>query len=214
MRGEIRFGAITGLVLAALAAGPVAARESEEVDVERACAREAPAGVKVGDCIRDARAAQEWTKRYQDSAVALADGFMPSECVDGSAEDPPEDGAMGEHWFHPGRLQDADGHGQEVVIGEPEILLYIPTLLGRKLVAVEWSVTALVNGQDYFGSETPSPSDTSPAPRLFGRKFDGPMAGHNAFQPWHYDIHVWLWEENPSGVFAHYNPRLSCTPGA
>ena len=32
-------------------------------------------------------------------------------------------------------------------------------------------------------------------------------------QPWHYDLHVWLWEKNPDGIFAQYNRRLSCKDG-
>jgi hypothetical protein len=57
-----------------------------------------------------------------------------------------------------------------------------------------------------------------------GRSFDGPMQGHNLVQawpsevhltpqPWHYDLHVWLWEENPDGIFAQYNRRVSCKDG-
>ena len=29
--------------------------------------------------------------------------------------------------------------------------------------------------------------------------------------PVHYDLHVWLWKHNPSGVFAPFNPDASCT---
>jgi hypothetical protein len=50
------------------------------------------------------------------------------------------------------------------------------------------------------------------------------MQGHNLVQawpshlhltpqPWHYDLHVWLWEENPDGIFAQYNRRVSCKRG-
>jgi hypothetical protein len=30
--------------------------------------------------------------------------------------------------------------------------------------------------------------------------------------PVHYDLHVWLWHENPSGMFERVNPDLSCPP--
>jgi hypothetical protein len=36
------------------------------------------------------------------------------------------------------------------------------------------------------------------------------MPGHNPSMPWHYDQHVWLFETNPSGLFAPFNPALSC----
>ena len=63
----------------------------------------------------------------------------------------------------------------------------------------------------YYGIAPPDQSRVSPAPVMFrGRSFDGPLAGTRAIQPWHYDLHVWLWERNPSGLFAQYNPNLSC----
>ncbi len=49
-------------------------------------------------------------------------------------------------------------------------------------------------------------------PTLFGQPFDGPMAGHNPQMPWHYELHVWAWEANPSGLFSSWNPNVSCTP--
>jgi hypothetical protein len=49
-------------------------------------------------------------------------------------------------------------------------------------------------------------------PSLFGQPFDGPVLGHGApgVMPIHYDLHVWVAEENPSGVFAMFNPEVSC----
>ena len=47
-------------------------------------------------------------------------------------------------------------------------------------------------------------------PSLFGVTFDGPMPGHNPTMPIHYDLHVWLFADNPSGMFAPFNPTLSC----
>lgn len=47
-------------------------------------------------------------------------------------------------------------------------------------------------------------------PTLFGRAFDGPMLGHGPGMPVHYDQHVWLWKHNPNGMFAQWNPTLSC----
>jgi hypothetical protein len=28
--------------------------------------------------------------------------------------------------------------------------------------------------------------------------------------PIHYDLHVWLWQHNPSGLFAPWNPDVTC----
>ena len=83
----------------------------------------------------------------------------------------------------------------------PEILLYDPKANGElELVGVEyWK-------RDADGSL----ATNDDLPSLFGRPFDGPMPGHNPAMPVHYDLHVWVAEANPSGVFALFNPALSC----
>ena len=45
----------------------------------------------------------------------------------------------------------------------------------------------------------------------------GPMDGHEPIMPTslrHYDLHVWLWKDNPRGMFTSTNAALKCTPGA
>jgi hypothetical protein len=32
------------------------------------------------------------------------------------------------------------------------------------------------------------------------------------FEP-HYDLHVWLYRDNPNGMFAQFNPNVSCAHG-
>ena len=49
-----------------------------------------------------------------------------------------------------------------------------------------------------------------PHRQLFGQTFDGPMPGHIPTMPWHWDLHVWVWAHNPSGMFAEWNPSLQC----
>ena len=39
---------------------------------------------------------------------------------------------------------------------------------------------------------------------------NGPMAGHNPQMPWHYDLHAWVIENNPAGMFSQWNPSISC----
>jgi hypothetical protein len=41
-------------------------------------------------------------------------------------------------------------------------------------------------------------------PVLFGQKF----AQVDAFQLW--GLHAWVWKENPSGIFASWNPTVTC----
>ena len=179
-----------GAASPALAAHVERKHASQQASDRKQCTR---AGVVVAECVEHVRAARIATRKYQDPAAALADGFVPNECVDGSAESPPQEGAMGEHWVNFGRYSDS-----RLSIEEPEILLYVPAPVGKRLAAVEWFI--------------PEADAAGGSPRLFGRAFDGPMDGHIPLQPRHYDLHVWLWEHNPDGLFAHYNPRLSCTP--
>ncbi len=45
---------------------------------------------------------------------------------------------------------------------------------------------------------------------LFGQTFQGPMRAHHPGMEKHYDLHVWLWKENPEGLFAEWNPDVTC----
>ena len=50
-------------------------------------------------------------------------------------------------------------------------------------------------------------------PQLFGAEFDGPMEGHHPLMPLglhHYDLHVWLFKDNPVGLFRPTNPAVKC----
>jgi len=134
------------------------------------------------------------TAKYHDVNVALADGFVPTpQCVQ-----EPGLGGMGIHYIHPARLMDA-----EVNILEPEILLYVESGNGLKLLSVEYwfSIGA---------PDTPVPNPAPPSPIIFGRPLDGPMEQHEPGQPPHYDLHAWVWKANPSGIFAPFNPNVSC----
>lgn len=75
---------------------------------------------------------------------------------------------------------------------QPEVLLYEPQRNGSpRLVGVEYIV--------------PRAAWTGAAPPvLFGREF--PYI--EEFDV--YGLHVWVWRENPGGMFAANNPRVSC----
>lgn len=201
-----------------LVLGAPASASAAEPDLERSCARYASDGVRVAECVQELRIARDATAKYRDDpAVAEGDGFVKTDdCTDAAYEgEDPALGAVGEHWVHPERMTD-----EKLDPREPEILLYVNTPGGRRLVAVEWSFQRIQRGPDlvgglpYFGIAPPDPSRTVPPPRMFGGKaFDGPMQGHHPHQPWHYDLHVWLWEENAQGIFARWNRRVSCTDG-
>jgi hypothetical protein len=92
----------------------------------------------------------------------------------------------------------ADG---QLDVTKPEILVYQPTRRGKlRLGAVEYFQ---VDDDQDLATDADRPS-------LFGMPFDGPMLGHDAEMPIHYDLHVWLYRHNPAGQFAMWNPRVSC----
>jgi len=100
-------------------------------------------------------------------------------------ENPPE-GGMGFHYANEELL---DG---EVNLLEPEALLFAPWPNGDvKFVAVEYIVPiGAWEGED--------------PPTLLGQEFGlNEPAGIWA-------LHIWLWQHNPSGLFADWNPRISC----
>ena len=81
----------------------------------------------------------------------------------------------------------------------PEVLLYLPDANGNlELVGVEY-LKFDADGSLLTDDDRPS---------FFGQPFNGPMPGHNPRMPVHYDLHVWVAEQNPSGVYAQWNPAL------
>jgi hypothetical protein len=134
------------------------------------------------------------TANYHDVNAALADGFVPTpQCVQ-----EPGLGGMGIHFIHPARLMDP-----AINLLEPEILLYGETKDGLQLLGVEYF-------QGIGAPDTPIPDPAPPAAIVLGRPLDGPMDAHEPGQPPHYDLHVWIWKANPSGIFAPFNPNVSC----
>ncbi len=82
---------------------------------------------------------------------------------------------------------------------KPNVLIYEPDGKNLRLVAVEW-----------FAPLTP---ETKERPSLFGQPFLGPMEGHEPLIPKdfvHYDLHAWLFKDNPLGMFAPTNPTVTC----
>lgn len=142
------------------------------------------------DALQAAKAA---TARYHSFEQAQAAGYTIAgePCV---AE--PGLGAMGIHAVNPALIGDP-----AIDPAQPELLLYLPKANGRlELIGVEYFK---VDADQNLATDADRPS-------LFGQPFDGPMPGHNPTMPIHYDLHVWLSEDNPAGLFAPFNPNLSC----
>ena len=103
-------------------------------------------------------------------------------------------GGMGIHFVNGGLI------GPPPDPMKPAILMYEPVGEKLELVAVEW-LAPYIPGK-------------SKRPSLFGRKFHGPMEGHEPILPkqfHHYDFHVWLFKKNPKGMFADTNADVKCS---
>jgi len=116
-----------------------------------------------------------------DKAIAAGWAAQITPCMESAA------GGMG---FHYGNVALIDGSAR---VDQPELLLYEPGSNGQlRLVAVEYIIPYTFRSRD----ATP--------PVLFGREFK-----HNdVFQLW--ALHAWVWKDNPSGIFADWNPLVSC----
>ena len=80
----------------------------------------------------------------------------------------------------------------------PNVLIYEPVGDKLELVAAEWLVPVTVAKE---------------RPVLFGQPFQGPMEGHEPLIPQgfvHYDLHAWLFKDNPIGMFSPTNPDVTC----
>jgi hypothetical protein len=165
-----------------------------------AVASAGPLGSKELQAVRAAVA------KYHDYDVARADGYdlAGEPCVSSPA------GGMGIHAPNPA-LTRSDALDPE----HPEILLYQRRADGSlELVGVEYWHIALANTPNgpapWFGADAPPLGFFTARPTILGHAFDGPMAGHNPQMPWHYDLHVWVVNENPAGTFAQFNPAVRC----
>ena len=158
------------------------------------------------------------TEKYQDVKVALAEGFIrdPSnmcETADMMGR-PAADGAMGVHYFRPDLLgitappnPRVNGNGTHTDFRAPAILIYEPQADGSmQLVAVEnlvfqasWAAAGHDSPPTYYGVPYDNMKDDPATPV---------DEAHN-FEP-HFDRHVWIYRENPNGVFKPLNPAVSC----
>ena len=170
-----------------------------------------PAAAATFSVAPDLAAVRAATAKFHDISVAYAAGYTTQfePCVEN-----PGVGVMGVHARNESLMAD-----QLLDPLRPELLLYAPTSNGRyRLTGVEYFEIVLLRNPDTnevapWISPDPWPSNyevVTPTPQLFGRTFDGPMPGHIPTMPWHWDLHVWIWAHNPSGMFAGWNPAIRC----
>lgn len=136
-----------------------------------------------GATLEDTRVVLE---RYKDHRKALEDGYQDTNtCIEGYG------------------TPFANSDIEQITYDSPQILLYERTDSGAfELRGAEWFVPH---------DEVDDPENP---PSLFAgedrKTMDGPMTGHYPSQPRHYGLHVWLFGDNPDGIFAKSNPDIGC----
>lgn len=158
------------------------------------------------------------TAKYQDVKAALADGYIRDPagmCETATMLGKPASlGAMGIHYFRPDLLgisgppnPRVNGTSTYTDFHKPAVLIYEPESDGSlKLVAVEnlvfekaWQAAGHTQPPSFHGI-------------AYNHMVDNPATKideAHGFMP-HYDRHVWAWRDNPNGMFAQYNPNVSC----
>lgn len=156
------------------------------------------------------------TEKYQDVAVAEAEGYVDplKMCISSMHEGQPRQlGAMGLHYVRPdllgitGEEPRVNGVGTHTDFTQPSVLIYEPQADGSmRLVAIENLVWAAAwreagndgppafHGYDYYYMHDNPDTEVDEA---------------HGFEP-HYELHFWLYRENPSGMFMPWNPRVTC----
>ncbi len=149
--------------------------------------------------------------------VALAEGYIPDPsgmCVTAEMEgQPAEAGTMGIHFFRPDLLgitgvePRVNGTSTHTDFLKPAVLIYEPQEDGSlALVAVENLV--FIKAWEAAGNTAPPSYQGVPYDRMADDPATEVDEAH-MFEP-HYDRHVWLYRENPNGVFAQYNRNATC----
>lgn len=145
----------------------------------------------------DLAAARAGTEAFADVAAAEAAGYgqpvdVPLEECIASTDDT---GAMGFHFINGDLVGDV-----ELDPAAPEALVYEEAADGSlELVALEYVMFA--EAWDEANDE---------APMLFEQMFMLVEEPNRYELPSFYALHVWIWAENPSGLYASFNPDVTC----
>ena len=135
-------------------------------------------------------AVRQATAPFPDPTSAEAAGYVPMNgCVSS-----PQDGAMGMHYLKPELVGDG-----ELDAAHPEALIYALQDGEVGFAGVEYLVLA----EDWDASHDGPPI-------LMGQLFNLVGAPNRYRNPAFYELHVWAGQDNPHGMFADWNPTVSC----
>jgi hypothetical protein len=146
---------------------------------------------------RDLAQVRRATARFHDLDAAIEAGYELGwvngagvRIITGCVANPTA-GAMGYHYFNANLMAD-----NKVNLLEPEVLVYATGDDGDlELVAVEWVAR---------GPNTNPPGPAEP-PKVLGTPMHilVPAVGFHI-------MHAWVWKPNPAGMFADFNPDVTC----
>jgi hypothetical protein len=125
---------------------------------------------------------------FEHVEAALDGGFERfGHCMSGPQ------GAQGIHFTHAERIGDPT-----LDLSRPEVLMYEPRPDGSlRLIGTEY----LVFQQAWHEAGNGAP------PSLLGREF---TLNTTLLDEPFYALHVWVWQHNPLGIFANWNPLVNC----
>ncbi|AFL82926.1 hypothetical protein Belba_0259 [Belliella baltica DSM 15883] len=128
------------------------------------------------------------TSKFHKIESAMETGYeLGSHCVSHS-----EWGAMGYHYVN---SDEVDGQMNHLI---PEALVYEPMQNGNlKLVAVEYIIMA-----DLWEGDG--------VPMLGEIAFDFVPGNPDGIPFDNYQLHVWVWKDNPNGMYFSFNPKVTC----
>lgn len=167
--------------LALLAAPPAARPEARSPAPQDGPSISTGMGPKID---RDVAKIRKATEKFKSLDEAVKKGYARD--VPHCLANPPE-GGMGYHHQNNALLDD------RLELERPEILVY------ERLPDGDYRF----NGVEYIVPFSVWPSDRKP-PRIMGQD----LKPAPQLQIWY--LHVWVWLENPSGLFADWNPRVKC----
>ena len=200
-RGQRALG-VAAATFALLLAAACGGADTEPADEAGMPAAEAPAAAEPQPALpmggaadtdaaltdEDRAAIADVTQRVSSltSPQAAIDAGFTDQHPEGCASSPDGQGAQGIHYLNPSRLD------AQVNVQEPELVMYEPQADGsHQLVGVDYVIPF-----DQWTAAEP--------PTLLGR----PLMRNEPLGVW--AIHIWTHRENPSGIFAAWNPNVSC----
>jgi hypothetical protein len=147
--------------------------------------------------------ARQATARFHDLDAAIDAGYSALvadlagiTCIEHATE-----GGMGLHYLNPSLAPELFGAVVPTIdASTPELLVYAPGPNGQlRLVALE-----------YLTLKASWDANHAAPPALFGQTFDEIAAGNRYGLPDFYALHAWIWNPNPTDMFAPYNPSVDC----